>query len=113
MTDTEPAILPFPYRPFVAPATTKAWACDPEMAGLVRWLCRTAEWPAEPFDLISPGENAMCCLRVLDPAGYRAALMADGERGPSGPNAAGLRANLRRLKVLFDRPRGRVTKRAG
>ena len=113
MTDTEPVILPFLRRPFVAPATAKAWAGDPEMAGLVRWLCRTVEWPAEPFDLIAPGENAMCCLRVLDPGGYRDALMADVERGPSGPNAAGLRANLRRLKFVFGRPRGRVAKRAG
>ena len=113
MTEAEPVILPFPRRPFVAPATAEAWTGDREMAGLVQWLTRASEWPTEPFDLIPPGENSMCCLRVLDTNGYRAALLADAERGPHGPNAAGLRANLRRLKVLLGRPRGRVTKRAG
>jgi hypothetical protein len=43
----------------------------------------------------------------------RDARLSDADRGPQEPNAAGLRANLRRLKVLFGRPRGRVAKRAG
>ena len=106
MTETEPVILTFPRRPCVAPATEKAWAGDREMARLVRWLARASEWPTEPFDLIPPGAGAVCCVRVLDTGGYRAALLADAERGPHGPNAAGLRANLRRLKVLFNRPSG-------
>lgn|GEM_PF-7049285 len=113
MTEIEPVILPFPRQPVVSPATVKAWAGDSEMVGLVRWLGRTTDWPTDPFDLIAPGENAMCCLRVLDPAGYRDALLADVDRGPNGPNAVGLRANLRRLRVLFGRPCGKLAKRAG
>ena len=107
MTDAEPVLLPFPRRPFVEPATARAWAGDPEMAGLVRWLTRAGEWPTEPFDLIGPDEDAMCCVRVLDPNRYRAALLADAERGPGGPNVAGLRANLRRLREMFGRPHRR------
>lgn len=113
MIETESVILPFPRRPFTAPVTEKVWSGDQEMIGLVRWLGRTVDWPTDPFDLIAPGENAMCCLRVLDPAGYRDALLADADRGPQGPNAAGLRANLRRLKVLFGRPRGRGQRLVG
>ena len=111
MTVTEPVILPFPRRPFAHLRTEAAWAGDPEMARLVRWRCRTTDLPTEPFDLIPPGEDAMCCVRVLNPAGYRDALLADAEQGPHGLNAAGLRANLRRLKALFGRSRGRVAKR--
>lgn len=103
----EPVILPFPRRLFARP-TAETWAAEPETAGLVRWLRRATDWPTGPFDLIPPGAGAVCCVRVLDPDGYRAALLADADRGPHGPNAAGLRANLRRLKALLGRNRRRA-----
>lgn len=91
------ATIPFrAYRP-----RREAWAGDREMQSLLDWF-ETADLPVQPFDLIPAGENAVCCLRVLVPVAFYAALRAEAERGPAAPGAPGLRANLTRLHALFE-----------
>lgn len=92
------ATITIPFTPSMS-----GWGADAEMAELVRWFT-AAELPLVPFDLVPAGTHPMCCVRVLDPVAYFAALRRDVERGPLAAGAAGLRANLRQLRTLFGQP---------
>lgn len=72
---------------------------DAETARLIEWF-RTAELPSGPFDL-GPG------IRVIEPEGYRHALLCDIAAGPDGPRArmGVLQDELARLRELFGRGR--------
>ena len=72
---------------------------DPETEWLIEWF-RTAQLPSRPFDL-SPG------IRVMEPEGFRLALLTDIAAGPSGLRArmSSLQDALRGFQEAPGRPR--------